>query len=185
MKKLVFLIIACLMATAIQAQDPKEHLKFMGIELNGTISDFQTKLLSKGLTVSSLSKQQPTGIRMYEGTFSGEDAEIVVWYNPRTKEVYRAKAIISRYGKDLVEQLMRGMETKLDAKYGTENKESGEVEDDHLQKFTQHSYMVENGTIDLFVVSTGYSAQNTFFLHIDYKDKVNFTKNTKDEMDDL
>ncbi|MDO4932635.1 MAG: hypothetical protein Q4E63_08350, partial [Prevotellaceae bacterium] len=131
------------------------------------------------------SKQQPIGIRIYEGTFSGEDAQIIVWYNPRTKDVYRAKAVISRYGKDLIEQLMSKMESKLDAKYGTESKQSNEVEDDHLQKFVQHSYSVENGTIDLFIVSTGYTSQNTFFLHVDYKDMVNFYKKMQDEMDDL
>lgn len=185
MKKSVFIIITCLIAIAIQAQEPKGHLKFMGIELNGTINDFQAKLLSKGLTLSPQSKQQPTGSRLFDGTFSGEDAQIIVWYNPRTKQVYRAKAIISRYGKDLVEQLMRNMETKLDAKYGKKNKESGKVEDDYLQEFTQHSYIEENGTIDMFISSTGYSAQNTFFLHIDYRDKENYIKNTQDEMDDL
>lgn len=185
MRKVAFIIIACLMALNVQAQEPKEHLRFMGIELNGTIADFQTKLLAKGLTVSPQSRQQPTGVRVFDGTFSGEDAQIVVWYNPRTKEVYRAKAVISRYGKDLVEQLQRSMERKLDAKYGTEYKQSEEVEDDHLQKFMQHSYLVENGTIDLFIVSTGYSAQSNFFLHVDYKDMVNFKKNTQDEMDDL
>lgn len=185
MKKLAFIVIACLMTIYVQAQEPKGHLKFMGIELNGTITDFQTKLLSKGMTVSPHSKQQPTGVRVFDGSFSGEDAQIVVWYNPRSKEVYRAKAIISRYGKDLVEQLQLSMERKLDAKYGTEYKQSEEVEDDYLQKFIQHSYLVENGTIDLFVVSTGYTTQSNFFLHVDYKDMVNFRKNTQDEMDDL
>lgn len=183
MKKTLLIILCCLFSTMIQAQN--EHLKFMGIELSGTISDFQTKLLAKGLRVSPQSKQQPNGIRLYDGVFSGEDAQIVVWYNPRSKEVYRAKAIINRYGKDMVEQLMRNMERKLDAKYGTENKHSEKVEDDHLQKFVQHSYVEENGSIDLFIVSTGYSSQTNFFLHIDYKDKENFTKNTQDEMDDL
>lgn len=185
MRKVAFIIIACLMGILAQAQKPKEHLKFMGIELNGSISDFQTKLQAKGLTVSPQSKLQSTGVRVFDGTFSGEDAQIVVWYNPRTKEVYRAKAVISRYGKDLVEQLQHSMERKLDAKYGTEYKQSDEVEDDHLQKFMQHSYWVDNGTIDLFIVSTGYSAQNNFFLHVDYKDTVNFKENTQDEMDDL
>ena len=85
----------------------------------------------------------------------------------------------------MVEQLQRSMERKLDAKYGTEYKQSEEVEDDHLQRFMQHSYLVDNGTIDLFIVSTGYSAQNNFFLHVDYKDMVNFKKNMQDEMDDL
>lgn len=78
MKKVALIIIACLMALNVQAQEQKKHLKFIGIELNGTIADFQTKLLAKGLTVSPLSKQQPTGVRMFNGTFSGEDAQIVV-----------------------------------------------------------------------------------------------------------
>ena len=138
MRKVAFIIITCLIAVIAQAQEPKEHLKFMGIELNGTIADFQTKLQAKGLTVSPQSKQHPTGVRVFDGTFSGEDAQIVVWYNPRTKEVYRAKAVISRYGKDLVEQLQRSMERKLDAKYGTEYKHSEEMEDDHLQRAILH-----------------------------------------------
>ena len=185
MKKIAIIVVACMFSFMVQAQNSNAHLKFMGIELSGTISDFQTKLLAKGLSVSPKSKQQPNGIRLYDGIFSGENAQIVVWYNPRSKEVYRAKAVINRYGKDLVEQLMRNMERKLDAKYGTENKHSEEVEDDHLQKFVQHSYLEENGSIDLFIVSTGYSSQTNFFLHIDYKDKENFSKNTQEEMDDL
>ena len=141
MKKITFIIMACLMTIYAQAQTSSEHMKFMGIELNGSISDFQTKLLAKGLTVSPRSKSLPTGMRSFDGAFSGEDAEIVVWYNPRTKDVYRAKAIISRYGKDSIEQLMRNMERKLDAKYGTEDKLSEKVKDDYLQEFEQlHSF---------------------------------------------
>lgn len=185
MKRIIILVFVCLITVFTQAQNPIEHMKFMGIELNGTITDFQAKLLEKGLTVSPLSKQQPNGMRSYDGTFSGENAQIVVWYNPKSKEVYRAKAIISRYGEDLIKQLMNTMERKLDAKYGTEDKWTDLVKDDYLQEFKQHSYLTDNGTIDLFIVSTGYSAQNTFYLHIDYKDIVNYRKNTQDEMDDL
>ena len=156
MRKLVFFIIACLITISIQAQ---EHLRFMGIELKGTITNFQTKLQSKGLKVSPLSREQPNGVRVFEGNFSGTDAYIYVFYNEKTKEVYRAKAVIMREGKDLIEQLM--------------------------QKFTQHGYIVPNGTITLFITSTSYIAQSTFFLHIDYTDKDNSNKNTQEEMDDL
>ena len=185
MKKLIFLLLLISLSFTTKSWGQTEHLKFMGIPLSGTISVFQTKLLAKGLNVSPQSKQQPNGIRVYDGIFSGENAQIVVWYNPRTQEVYRAKAIIKRYGKDLIEQLMGSMEKKLDVKYGTLNKHSDEVEDDHLQKFVQHSYLERNGSIDLFIVSTGYSSQTNFFLHVDYKDKENYAKNTQDEMDDL
>ncbi|MDO4932961.1 MAG: hypothetical protein Q4E63_10035, partial [Prevotellaceae bacterium] len=71
MKKLAVIIIACLIGLIAQAQEPKGHLKFMGTELNGSITDFQKKLQAKGLTISPQSKQQPIGIRIYEGTFSG------------------------------------------------------------------------------------------------------------------
>ena len=171
------------MVTLSYAQ--QEHLKFMGIELKGTITEFQTKLQAKGLTLSPDSKQYPSGIRVYKGFFSGDNAEILVWYNPRSKEVYRAKAVIPRQGQDLIEQLKSSFEKKLDLKYGTENKETNLVKDDYLHEFNQHSYFVGNGTIDLFIVSTGYTAQNTFYLHIDYKDLVNYYKNQADEMDDL
>ena len=185
MRKIAFIIFACFAFICMQAQEKEEHLKFMGIELNGTIAEFQNKLLAKGLTVSPESKLQPTGVRVFDGAFSGNDAQIVVWYNPRSKEVYRAKAILYTYGKDLVEQMMKKMEIKLDAKYGTKSKYSEVVKDDFLHEFMQHEYNVENGTIGLFIVSTGYSAQNKFYLHIDYKDWFNYIKNTQDEMDDL
>ena len=182
MRKLVLFIIACLITISIQAQ---EHLRFMGIELKGTITNFQTKLQSKGLKVSPLSREQPNGVRVFEGNFSGTDAYIYVFYNEKTKEVYRAKAVIMREGKDLIEQLMQKFETKLDTKYGTINKYSELIEDEYMQKFTQHGYIVPNGTITLFITSTSYIAQSTFFLHIDYTDKDNSNKNTQEEMDDL
>ena len=184
MKRYLLAISICLIAT-LSCLAQEGHMKFMGIELNGTISEFQTKLQSKEFVVSKQSSQYPNGMRAYDGVFSGENAQIIVWYNPRSKQVYRAKAVIERYGKDLVKQLMDKMKAKLDLKYGSECRYSEVVKDDHLQEFEQSSWEINNGTIDLFVVSTGYSAQNTFFLQVDYRDKENYLKNTMDEMDDL
>ena len=167
MKKILSILAMAFFALAMCAQDSTEHLKFMGIELNGTIADFQKKLIAKGLTVSPQSKQYPAGMRSFDGTFSGEKAEIIVWFNPRSQEVYRAKAVIDRTGKDLVEQLMANMIRKLDAKYGTDTKLSGKVKDDYLQEFEQTSYYFSNGSIDVFIVSKGYSSQSGFSLHLE------------------
>ncbi len=185
MKKLVSIMVLVLCALAISAQEKESHLAFMGIELNGKISEFQTKLLAKGLTVSPQSKEMPNGMRLYDGIFSGEKAEIAVWYNPRTQKVYRAKAMINRYGKDMIEQLMSKMISKLDVKYGTDVKSVNKVEDDHMHKFEQSKYSFSNGFIGVFVVSKGYSDQSEFTLHVDYTDRENYLENTKDEMDDL
>lgn len=183
MKKF-FLIVMMLMLT-LTGFAQQTHLKFMGIELDGTVSTFQTKLQAKGVTVSRQNNQYPAGMRAYDGIFSGKKAQIIVWFNPRTKQVYRAKAIINRYGKDMIEQLREDMENKLDLKYGTQRKFTEVFKDDHLHEFKQCNYYTDEGSIDLFIVSSGYSSQNDFYLHVDYKDKVNSSLNTFDEMDDL
>ena len=185
MKRIILATVLVCCSLSLAAQEPTTHLKFMGIELDGSITDFQSKLLGKGATISKMNNQYPTGIRAYDGIFSGENATILVWYNPRSKQVYRAKAIISREGKDLIEQLKASFENKLDLKYGTDKKTTKSFKDERLHEFEQHSYFVGNGAIDLFIVSTSYISESTFFLHIDYQDLINYAKNTADEMDDL
>lgn len=162
-----------------------DHLKFMGFELNGTISDYHKKLLSKGLQISANNSSLPVGQRSYQGIFSGNDAEIVVWYNPRTKNVYRAKAIIKRKGKNLIQQLQSDIKAKLDAKYMSATKSQELVKDDYMHEFYQYSYSLPNGMIGLFITSTNYSNLNDFYLHIDYIDRENNLKSKIDEMDDL
>lgn len=184
MKKIAFIFCVCFFALTIQAQTTS-HLKFMGIELNGTISAFQSKLLAKGLKVSPISKNSPNGTRVFEGSFSGEEATIYVWYNTRTKIVYRAKAMIMREREESIKQLKSSFESKLDIKYGTDTKKVEKVKDDYLHEFYQSSYMLDNGEVDLFIGSTGYTSLGTFFLHIDYHDLQNAVNNAVDEMDDL
>lgn len=162
-----------------------DHLKFMGFELNGTISDYHKKLLSKGLQISANNSSLPVGQRSYQGIFSGNDAEIVVWYNPRTKIVYRAKAIIKRKGKNIIQQLQSDIKAKLDAKYMSATKSQELVKDDYMHEFYQYSYSLPNGMIGLFITSTNYSNLNDFYLHIDYIDRENNLKSKIDEMDDL
>ncbi len=163
----------------------QEHLKFMGFELNGTISEFHEKLISKGLTISKENKSLPIGQRSYDGIFSGHKAYIVIWYNPRTKTVYRAKAIIKRLGKDMIEQILSDIKTKMDAKYGTKNRTEESFTDDYTHTFTQYEYNLSNGTISLFISSTGYTNQNDFYLHIDYHDRQNEIQTKIEEMDDI
>ena len=69
MRKLVLILITLIVAISAQAQG--EHLKFMGIELKGSITEFQQQLLTKGMRVSYVSKGLPECERVYEGRFSG------------------------------------------------------------------------------------------------------------------
>lgn len=186
MKKTVVIIFLLVSSLFAFAQSESEHLKFMGIELDGTINEFQEKLLKKGVTIDPDPKQSSNGKRLYKGSFSGEEAQIAVFYNPQSKTVYRAKALITRYVKDHIEQLISKFESKLDLKYGTDNKQTRTETDDKYNKFNDHQYNVENGRINLFISAVdGLSYGKYFLLHIDYHDWLNSFMNDLEEMDDL
>lgn len=84
-----------------------EHLKFMDIPIDGTIASFQSKLESKGIKVNSTkSKEAPNGQRIFEGKFQGYKSEITVFYNRKTKEVYKVEALINSKVKTDIEIIL-------------------------------------------------------------------------------
>ena len=99
MKRTISLLLLCMIWFVASAQ---QHMKFMGIPLDGTITTFTTKLQAKGVKISPNNSKSGAGCRWFVGSFFGQSAEIYVYYNPTTKIVYRAKAVIER---DKFEQL--------------------------------------------------------------------------------
>lgn len=75
------------------AASAQQHMKFMGIPLDGTIDDFTMKLKDKGVTYDAAeSKAAGKGIRKFCGTFMGEEATFTVFYNYKSKIVFSAVA---------------------------------------------------------------------------------------------
>ena len=90
MKKIISVFFALCLCLAASAQ---QHMKFMGIPLDGTIDDFSMKLRSKGVTYDAAeSKAAGKGIRKFCGTFMGEMATFTVFYNHKSKIVFSAVA---------------------------------------------------------------------------------------------
>ena len=181
MKKAILLTLFCITSMIAFSQSEGTHLKFMGIELDGTITEFQKKLEAKGCVLDPITNELPNGVRLFNGTFSGEKASIFVYYNQQTKIVYRAKVVIRRNDKDLIEQLMSKFEDGLDMKYGTDIKNTTLDEIDYFNKFDQHLYRLNNGEIGLFIKKYSYH----YSLFIDYNDAANSLMNHILEMDDL
>ena len=103
MKTAMFFLLVSLTTLTSFAQ--REHLKFMGIPLNGSIDAFQTKLQAKGIKYDAKgSIQLKVGCRCFKGIFSGEKADFYVYYNEKSKIVYRAKAVISCINKEKGEE---------------------------------------------------------------------------------
>lgn len=88
MKKIISVLFALCLCMAASAQ---QHMKFMGIPLDGTIDNFALKLKAKGMTYDAAkSKTAGQGCRVFNGTFMGEKATINVAYNPKSKMVFSA-----------------------------------------------------------------------------------------------
>ena len=186
MKKVLLLIITCLMAISMQAQE--EHMKFMGIPLNGSITQFHSKLVAKGLKYDAeASKRIVAGCRKYEGVFSNEKAEIYVYYNEKTKVVYRAKAVIEYMNKEKGETKLKDFEYSLKNKYP-----NAFITHDEYEGHPSITVVVDNskkdallGYIGLYITNPPYSFMDQVYLHIDYEDSTNKRKNEQTNLDDL
>ena len=109
----------CILSIASTAKT----LEFMGIPIKGSISSFQTKLLKKGVKVSEATNVFPIGTRVFEGVFAGERSNIFVYYDSKTKEVWKCQVAILtsqneedalyewNYFKDLLLEKYHGMVT--------------------------------------------------------------------------
>lgn len=88
MKKIISVLFALCLCIVASAQ---QHMKFMGIPLDGTVDNFALKLKAKGVTYDAAkSKAAGPGVRVFNGTFMAEDAIISVAYNPKSKMVFSA-----------------------------------------------------------------------------------------------
>lgn len=163
------------------AMAQSQHLKFMGIPLNGTISAFHQKLVAKGYKpYVELNKQSGPGARSFKGTFFGREAYIHVYYNPKTKIVYRAKAVLEYTSEEDMQSVYQELKVALGEKYSGalmfENEYSG---------YERLSCFVDNGGIDLYCTKIDDSYLTYYLVHVDYWDDINSKKNENKNMDDL
>lgn len=177
MKRILLLlaVIACTMTVCSQT----EHLKFMGFPLDGTIDSFQSKLATKEVKPNTeLNKVIGVGTRVFKGSFAGYESDIIVFYEKKTKTIYRAKACITNTDKGLFEQIYKKLKTMLIEKYG-EPKRTGENED------LEVVFVNDEGLIDLFTDENKNTYPYEYIIHVDYYDGVNYAKYEKSVMDDL
>ena len=158
-----------------------QHMKIMGIPLNGTISAFHQKLVAKGCKHDvELSKVAGVGSRAFTGTFFGEKADVYVYYNAKTKVVYRAKAVIRRSFEDDIIRKYNEVKSALEEKYP----DAYMVKDEH-NGYEAMRFYTSQGWIDLYVSKHDNVYPTVYSLYIDYIDDVNFKKNENSKMNDL
>ena len=186
MKKAMFFLLVSLTTLTSFAQT--EHLKFMGIPLNGSIDAFQTKLQAKGIKYDAKgSIQLKVGCRCFKGTFSGEKADFYVYYNEKSKIVYRAKAVISCINKEKGEEKFYSFRSMLKSKY-SDSVASDDEQDGHPSFsiiVTDSKIERTMGYVGMYITNPPYTFMDEVYLHIDYEDVANKRENQSNNMDDL
>ena len=185
MKKVGLSILFLMLSVCSFAQN--EHIKFMGIPLNGTIQQFHQKLVGRGCKHDvKLSGMMAKGTRAFNGSFAGNKATIFVYYDENTNIVYRAKAVIDCSGEGIRDSQFNDIKNLLDTKYGTLLSEKGTHED-----YDAYSYIIFSdntdkliGHVDLYISKQEFGFHK-YSLHVDYFDIVNSEKHDQKRLDDI
>ena len=185
------------------AQNTTKHLRYMGIPINGTITQFQAKLIAKGCVHDKLtSNSLGVGCRAFKGNFIGNKVTIFVYYDENTKVVYRVKSVISKISENIADQKYEYIKNMLLQKYGMTYSNYGEqtgkesfsilVEGKLLNpKMDLTSLPLSSngfkGNIDLFIAKdeTFLSYPFDYNLHIDYYDAINYEKHLNRDLEDI
>lgn len=203
MKKLIMLWLFTIISIVGLAQNTTKHLKYMGIPINGTITQFQAKLIAKGCVHDKLtSNSLGVGCRAFKGNFIGNKVTIFVYYDENTKVVYRVKSVISKISENIADQKYEYIKNMLLQKYGMTYSNYGEqtgkesfsilVEGKLLNpKMDLTSLPLSSngfkGNIDLFIAKdeTFLSYPFDYNLHIDYYDAINYEKHLNRDLEDI
>lgn len=116
MKHLLAFIITVLVTANLSAQT--EHVRFLGIPMDGTIQQFQEALAAKDC---SHEKEilLPKGVSAFNGAYGGHDALLMVFYDETVDVVYQAKAVITCQGEETCETVFNEINVLLQTEYGT------------------------------------------------------------------
>ena len=171
-----------------------KHVEFMGVELNGTLSDFTSKLNAKGLTVDRQASQRHPDVRFFDGYFFKQKCSIIVYYDPKTKLVYRAKAIVDfsslSQAKNYLNQVLDGLASKYGEGYTIEEK-LDEYISFYRRALVDKSITSENqgqvgylriGEVQIYLSKKLYER---YTVSVDYWDHVNYNQYHSNHLNDL
>ena len=180
--KIITLFIVFMMCTiSINAQ----HLSFMGIPINGNIKDFQSKLTTKGIRVDrSKSKDAPVGQRVFNGKFQGYNSEIEVFYNRKTKNVYKVEVTIYSKKQSVIQSILDASMQTIEKKYrcSFEEEPSFDSKSPHFKYYIYPSNEANDytGIIHILPSYTFYLPENAsryeldgFIITFIYEDAIN------------
>lgn len=191
MKRIALFFCVCLFALSIQAQGAETiqktttHLKFLGVELDRTISEFEKDLPVFLIAPDPELYDKHDNIRVYDADYWGEPSLVVVFFNPRSKIVYCARVIKVLDKEKEIKKLRASREKILDRLYGKKNKEVVKNKIIDNEVFSGCMYSFDNGYIALSTTSPVPPSSGKFTLTLEYVDKMNYSIYLQEENVDV
>lgn len=164
MKRLLTILIV--LGVSLYGYSQTEHAKFMGIPIDGTITQFQQKLKTKGINYNqAVSRNVPNGARVFYGRHEGENARITVMYNVNTKIVYTVGVVFEYKTSNSAIEKFTEISTSLNNKYIYDDEGSGNGRMRFLIPAQDFSRAV--GSVVVFC-DYDYGTFNTYVQYSDY-----------------
>ena len=167
----VFLLFMPFIALSNFAQEKIEHLKFMGIPIDGKISKFKKNLEKKGLQhYTTLNNHY-----IFRGSFAGDDANIFVMYDTKTKVVSGVGVSIQCLSHQIAKDKYNNYVNDFKDKYETDKwNEIIKYYHENLDTLSEH---IANGTFKKYNSSFTDSIDTEFTIELskillDDKDKL-------------
>ena len=180
MKRALMIILAVLMTVSVNSQ----HLKFMGIPIDGNINRFSAKMSAKGFSISPINRYTGPGQRVMRGTFFDQPAEIWINYNISTKIVYSVRVQFFSEDSDVCGSFMKEIKKVIEDKYmflPDTGKTKGGDDIDIYHIFNEEMILVG----DIYI---GISQATDYFgyhLNLTYEDLENKEKNDTKKNNDI
>ena len=172
MRHILLVLMTLLVTINVSAQ--MEHVRFLGIPLDGTIQQFQEELTAKGCSFDeATSDLLPKGIKAFRGTYTGHEALLMVFYDETIDVVYQAKAVITCQGVDSCESVFNEINEQLQTEHGTFlSTKSVQYGHDSYGYTILSPERVVMGDIGLFVTKDE-NTPNGFLVQVQYTDTAN------------
>lgn len=176
-------VISILFFAAISIFAMAQHMKFMGLPIDGTIDQFGKQLTSKGFT-KSISDSR-AGYWSYNGSFNEKKVQLGVQYNIPTNKVFSVQVTY------LCSDSMDGLFTyedwvkKLKSKYDDQFKSYDDQNRPEESMFRHCWESSVTGLIMLDLCREVVYSKPIYLLHLTYTDMQGYANHVKNPVDDF
>lgn len=166
----------------------QDHMAFMGVPIDGTISSFQSKIETKGFTKNSfISSKCPVGYRVFNGIFASYNCFLEVIYSPKTKVVFQCNVLFCDNDREKADNIYNDLKNLLKTKY--QDYEQTDTLDNGKPLFAigikNENGIPYKGEIDLTKRHEEIYGITTNWIILGYQDKLNAFNNQIGRMNDL